>query len=1051
MMNEKRIYTIATAHLDTVWNWDFEHVLSTCIPATIYDNMRLFSQYPTYRFNFEGAYRYELMEEYDPEGFALVKEQVDAGRWNVTGSSYENGDVNIPSPESLLRNILYGNRYFKQAFGKTSNDIFLPDCFGFGWALPSIAAHAGLLGFSTQKLTWGSAYGVPFDFGVWTGPDGRSIFAALNAQSYCTVFKNVRTNPDLLKKLNANGQKFGLPWTYAYHGVGDVGGAPKEESVATVCKEESENDTQEIKVLSASPSEFFDDLAALSTEEKTALPRWGTELLMTNHGAGSYTSRAFGKRMNRKNEELADMTERSAVIAEALCDAPYPKDVIDNAWKKTIAHTFHDDITGTSVERVYQRSWNDYIVAQNRLCGAYEGATAELAKNMDTSWTKGVAAVVVNSLEQPRKGVVDVTFPDAGYPSVRVFDKDGREVPSQVNAIKDGRVSACFCAEVDALGCKVYDVLYSYAPCGVKTSLRCSGTAIENEKYVVSLNERGDISSILDKSLGNQELLQKPIRFELYRYNGNKAYPAWELTYRETTRKPSSFAQKGEIEVLENGPARVTLQVRQYAGKSTFCACISLTEGGKWVSVQNEVEWREFHTLLQNGFCFTAENLEATYDLGLGVIQRPTATKKMYAVPAQKWADLTDDKSNFGVSVFSDSKYGWVKPNKHTLRLTVVHSPKHYFRNDSVQGMMDFGLNRYGYAIFSHAGPFGSATQFGARCFNQPLTAFLTGKHGGALGSKFSFGGLSRPEVILRAMKKAEDSEEVIVRVNEGCGVPAQNVMLALGEGILAAREVNGMEEELREATVENGRLVFSLTPFEIKTFALTLANCVKAAPALQQCVELPYNANCVSGPNAVQLPTVNAFFPRRLFPKTVDCAGLRFEFGDPDGNNLLACRGQSIPVEGNRLYLIAASLYGDKNYTFKIGRRTADVKVQAINERIGCWDLYHLGQTAFIKPDRVAWECIHTETQEKKNLADSVYFFLYELNTEGAFEVTLPDDSGLVLLAATQSFEKRTAALATRISEQVERRAFDFTMTNRERAAHEKQMVKYNKTPNQS
>ncbi|MBQ5970668.1 MAG: hypothetical protein IJL52_11265 [Clostridia bacterium] len=1051
MTNEKRIYTIATAHLDTVWNWDFEHVLSTCIPATIYDNLRLFEQYPTYRFNFEGAYRYALMEEYDPEGFEKVRAQVDAGNWNVTGSSYENGDVNVPSPESLLRNILYGNRFFRQNFGKTSNDIFLPDCFGFGWALPSVAAHAGLLGFSTQKLSWGSAYGIPFDVGVWTGPDGRSIFAALNAKSYCTVFKNVRTNPDLLKKLNDNAQRFSLPWTFAYHGVGDVGGAPKEESVATVCREMSENDSQEIKVLSASPTEFFNDLAALSTEQKTALPRWETELLMTNHGAGAYTSRAFSKRMNRRNEELADMAERSAVMAEALCDAPYPKAVIDAAWKTTIAHTFHDDLTGTSVERVYQRSWNDYLVAENRLAGAFEGAASVLAKNMDTSWTRGVAAVVFNALEQPRKGVVDVTIPDAGYPCVRVFERDGREVPSQVNSIKDGRVNACFFAETDALGCKVYDILYSYQPCGVKSSLRCGGTAIENEKYVVSLNERGDIFSILDKSLGGQELLKKPIRFELYRYTGDKSYPAWELTYREVTRAPAAFAQKGEIEVLENGPVRVTLGVRQTAGNSTFSYRVSLTEGGQWVSVQNEVEWREFCTLLQNGFCFTAENREATYDLGLGVIRRPTATKKMYAVPAQKWADLTDEKSSFGISVFSDSKYGWVKPDKHTLRLTVVHTPKHYYRNDSVQGMMDFGLNRYGYAIYSHGGAFGSGTQFGARCFQQPMVAFLTGNHPGALGSKFSFGGVNKPNVILRAMKKAEDSEDVIVRFNEGCGTAVQNVMLALGDGILAAREVNGMEEELGEATVENGRLVFSMAPFEIKTFALTLANSVKAAPALQQSVELPFNANCVSGPNSVLLPTVNACFPRTLFPQTVDCAGVRFALGDPDGNNLLACHGQTLPVEGDRLYLLAASLYGDKRYTFKVGRKAVDLKVQALNERIGGWDLYHLGQTAFIKPDRVAWECTHTETPQKKNLADSVYFFMYELNTAGAFEVTLPEDSGLVLLAATQVFDKRTAAPGTPITEQVERRTFDYSMSNRERAAHEKQMQKYTKTPNQS
>ena len=315
MEQEKRIYTIGTAHLDTVWNWDFEHVLSVCLPNTLKDNFSLFAKYPDYKFNFEGAYRYELFEEYYPDEFEILKQFVAQGRWAPCGSSYENGDVNVPSPESLLRNILYGNRYFQSRFGCRSNDIFLPDCFGFGYALPSIAAHAGLRGFSTQKLTWGSTYGIPFDIGRWQGPDGKQIFASLDPKSYCTVFKQIRTDKNLLKKLKKNEKDYGLPWTFAYHGVGDVGGAPKEESVKTLQSEMAQNDTQEIKVLSASTTQFFDDLAALDESEQNRLPLWNNELTMTNHGAGSYTSRAFGKRCNRKNEELASMTERAAVIA----------------------------------------------------------------------------------------------------------------------------------------------------------------------------------------------------------------------------------------------------------------------------------------------------------------------------------------------------------------------------------------------------------------------------------------------------------------------------------------------------------------------------------------------------------------------------------------------------------------------------------------------------------------------------------------------------------------------------------------------------------------
>ena len=176
-MVKKIINTIATAHLDTVWNWTFEKTVSDYLLKTLKKNFHLFEKYPDYKFNFEGSYRYELIEEYYPEEFEKLKKYVALGRWNVCGSAFENGDVNIPSPEALIRNFLYGNNYFEKTFAKRSSDIFLPDCFGFGWALPSVAAHCGLKGFTTQKLSWGSAYGVPFDIGKWYGPNGKYIYA----------------------------------------------------------------------------------------------------------------------------------------------------------------------------------------------------------------------------------------------------------------------------------------------------------------------------------------------------------------------------------------------------------------------------------------------------------------------------------------------------------------------------------------------------------------------------------------------------------------------------------------------------------------------------------------------------------------------------------------------------------------------------------------------------------------------------------------------------------------------------------------------------------
>ncbi len=232
---KKRVYTVATAHLDTVWSWNFETTVSHYIYDTIVDNVELFKKYPDYNFSFEGSYRYELMQEYYPEEFELVKQYVKEGRWHVCGSAYENGDVNCPSPEALFRNILFGNSYFEETFGKRSVDIYLPDCFGFGWALPSIAHHANLKGFTTQKLTWGSAYGTPFDIGKWYGVDGNYIYACTNPHDYYFTLTKIRDWDFVQNKLNEN-EKYGLDWTYLFHGIGDRGGAPKEASV--ICLED---------------------------------------------------------------------------------------------------------------------------------------------------------------------------------------------------------------------------------------------------------------------------------------------------------------------------------------------------------------------------------------------------------------------------------------------------------------------------------------------------------------------------------------------------------------------------------------------------------------------------------------------------------------------------------------------------------------------------------------------------------------------------------------------------------------------------------------------
>src|SRR6266545_5811699 len=257
LATEPTLYVVGYAHLDTQWRWEYPQVIREYLPKTLHDNFALFEKYPHYIFNFSGSNRYRMIKEYWPADYAKLKEYVAAGRWFPAGSSMEEGDVNSPSAESIIRQILYGTQYFRHEFGKTSAEYMLPDCFGFPASLPSILAHMGLKGFSTQKLTWGSAaevggddspektpIGIPFNVGFWEGPDGRGVVAAMNPGTYNGQVREdlskspVRTDPtarnppvDWPKRVQLNGQVSGLFTDYHYYGTVYTGGSPREESV----------------------------------------------------------------------------------------------------------------------------------------------------------------------------------------------------------------------------------------------------------------------------------------------------------------------------------------------------------------------------------------------------------------------------------------------------------------------------------------------------------------------------------------------------------------------------------------------------------------------------------------------------------------------------------------------------------------------------------------------------------------------------------------------------------------------------------------------------
>ncbi|HQH62040.1 MAG TPA: glycoside hydrolase family 38 C-terminal domain-containing protein [Clostridiales bacterium] len=1033
------IYTVATTHLDTSWNWELETTLKDYLPKTLTENFALFEKHPGYVFSFEGACRYELMEEYYPELFEKLREYIAAGRWNVAGSAYENGDVNIPSPEALIRNILYGQAYFREKFGKTSADVYLPDCFGFGWALPSAAAHCGLKGFTTQKLVWSSAAGVPFDLGIWRGPDGAEIFASLDARDYNATLRKVRTNGRIVRKLKANIRQYGLPMTMVLHGVGDRGGAPREASVQTVLREAEQNGREKIDVIAASTDRIFKDLERLPAALKQRLPVYNGELVMTDHGAGAYTSRAPSKRFNRRAEQLGAAAEQASAFARLLGSGEYPSGRLDAAWKRVIAHQFHDDITGTSLAKCYRRNWNDLLMSLNEFASIYEEAAGNIAAAMDTSFAAGRALLVHNPAQPPRRCCAEaLADPPAQGKYLRVYDSAGSEVPSQTHDAGGGKVRLVFEAELPGCGCAVYDLREESAPCALESAVRAGERSLENGRYRVSLDGSGDIAEIFDKKIGRQ-LLGAPLRMALFDYDGCMTYPAWELEYRELKKRPAAFAADPVFTVRENGPARAVIETRRTARGSVFIQRVSLDAQGDCVEVFNEIEWRSPRTLLKAVFPLAARCKTASYDLGLGVIKRGNSRKKLYEVPAQMWADITDEGGGFGVSVISDSKCGWDKPADGTLRLTVIHSPRAPYRD--AQHLLDFGLNRFGFALYGHEGDWTGGTQTQAACFHNKPAVFEVPKSAGGRPPVFSMlqaGG----EVLVRAVKQSLGGGETIVRVNEAAGRAHKRTELAFFDPVSRAREVSGTENDKGPAAVENRRLVFALRPFEVKTFALTFVDEKQATPPASRPLDLPCNVRVVT-PNAEPggfTPGYGPAIPAERFPAEIRQAGAVLNTAPPgDGFNALACCGQTLQIPGGakRLCLVCASYGGDKTAALRTDGGEMAFEAPGVFERPGAWDLYGEGETGRIKKQPLAFHTTHAHGETGDEFGRQLFWFLADIPLpEGCAQAVLPDDKSVVLLAASAVFEPKRAVCLSELYDSLEKRPFDFALTPEQQEA---------------
>jgi len=859
-----------------------------------------------------------------------------------------------------------------------------------------------------------------------------------------------RHQGDWAARVDLNGKVSGVFTDYHYYGTGDIGGAPNEDFVKRLEAIVTQGTTSlppegqffdgrqqhadwpavkvgdgPVHVTSANAEQMFLDI---KPSQAAGLPRYTGEMELTNHSAGSLTSQAYQKRWLRKEELLADAAEKASIAAEWLSARPYPLQRLNDAWSLVMGGHFHDIAAGTATPKSYEFAWNDDVIAMNQFAGVLNNATEAVSAALNTE-TKGVPLVVFNPLNITREDVVEasVSFPGGMPKAVRVTGPDGKEVPAQIS---NGKV--IFAAKAPSVGYAVYDVQPGAGAAGAAT-LRVSENFLENQYYRLQLNAAGDVAGIFDKSI-DRELLAAPARLAIS-YDNPEHWPAWNMDWDQEQAAPTTYVGgPAKIRVVENGPARVAVEVSRGTAGSRFVQTMRLSagDGGKRVEFVNAIDWNTRESNLKASFPLVASNQMATYNWDIGTIERPSAEPKKFEVPSHQWIDLTDMNGEFGATILTDCKNGSDKPNDHTIRLTLIRTPGTR-GGYADQGTQDIGHHEFVYGIAGHAADWRqSQTDWQAQRLNDPLIAFEAPRHAGALGRQFSLLKVSNPRIRVLALKKAERGDEIIVRLVELDGKPQPGVRVSFDTAITAAREVNGQEQLVGAATVNGGALVTSFSAYQPRTFAVKLAVASTRVAAVRSVpVTLHYDVATASNDDTKSEGGFDGkgnALPAEMLPEQITFNDVKFQLapartGSP---NAVVPHGQTIDLPAgqySRVYVLAASADGDQKATFRVGDTGVDLNIENWGGFIGQWDdrqwtstdTSHddYGQMTGIKPGYIkradlAWYCSHHHNAAGENVSYRYsYLFAYPIDLPaGTKAITLPDNDKIRIMAISVAEE---------------------------------------------
>ena len=777
------------SHLDVAWLWTVREITRKTA-RTFANNLALMDNYPDFKFTQSQAVLYDFMKKHYPDIFERVKEKVKNGQWEIVGNAWVEADTNIASGEALVRQLLYGREFFMKEFGVSSDIYWLPDCFGFTWALPQIIKRSGMKYFMTSKLFYNDTNEFPHSVFRWRSHSGDEILAYLCKQPYQSEY-----NAEYVTSLRKNNRQNSIvDVSCGMFGYGDGGGGCTYKQVETGKRIEKLPGMP--KTTNGKVADFFKAIDG----DFDKLPVYDGELYYENH-RGTFTSQAFIKENNRRGEFMM----RNAEILNVFGGKEYPAEKMEEAWKILLINQFHDILPGTSIHEAMENTREEY--AQLRQLG---GELVRMGKDgiLNKVSVKNDSVLVWNMLTWQTKGIVKAEIP---YMAKGIKNSDGKLLTSKVYE-ENGKYYIEFLADpVPAFGYGVFTLCDETAEV---ENVKVTKNTIENKYLKVVLDDNGLIDEVTDKTTGRQILTgkgnlmtishDKPIHESAWNMEFDYQMKFWELRDAES------------VEVVEASPLRGAVRVVRKFHESTITQDIILEKDKPTLDFDTTVDWHEREKVLKAEFPVDIRNRNASCEIAHGAAEYPTHYNTCYDQAkfefcAHKWADLSE--GGYGASIINDCKYGY-NVHDNMMKITLLRGPI------CPDPMGDLGMHHFRYSFYPHAGTWRDAdtVRLGFEENVRLEGEFIGGTGGNDVGHTYAK--IEGESVILDAVKPAQDGRGYIVRMYESetrhCTVKA-SFELEYSKVI----ECNLMECDEQEIDCENGEFTFKMKPHEVKTFRL--------------------------------------------------------------------------------------------------------------------------------------------------------------------------------------------------------------------------------------